>query len=119
MGRSHRLGRWAEGQAAAYLRRRGWRVLHRNWRFHHKELDLVVEREGLVAFVEVKARSADGWGHALDAITAGKRRDLTTAARGWIAEHGRPGYGYRFDAVVVIREPAGARVEHIEDAWRP
>lgn len=118
MGRSHRLGRWAEGQAAAYLRSRGWRVLDRNWRFHHKELDLVVEQDGLVAFVEVKARSAGGWGHALDAITVAKRRDLATAARGWIAEHGRPGHGYRFDAVFVTRSPDDVRVEHIEDAWR-
>jgi putative endonuclease len=114
----HELGRWAESVAAAHLRRQGWRVLHRNWRFHHKELDLVVERGGLVAFVEVKARGAGSWGHALHAITAAKRRDLAVAARGWIAEHGRQFHSFRFDAVVVVRTPSGTRVEHVEDAWR-
>ncbi|HSR41754.1 MAG TPA: YraN family protein [Longimicrobiales bacterium] len=118
MAAPHELGRWAETLAATYLRRQGWRVLHRNWRFHHKELDLVVERGGLVAFVEVKARASGGWGHALQAITAAKRRDLAVAARGWIAEHGRPFHSFRFDAVVVVRGPSGTRVEHVEDAWR-
>lgn len=118
MAASHETGRRAEAEAAAYLRRRGWRILHRNWRFHHKELDLVVAREGLVAFVEVKARAESGWGHALEAITAEKRRDLAVAARGWIAEHGRRFHSFRFDAVTVIRGPKRIRVEHVEDAWR-
>lgn len=116
--RPQNSGRWAESMAAAHLRARGWRVLHRNWRFHHKELDLVVERDGLVAFVEVKARAEDGWGHALESITARKRRDLAVAARGWIAEHGRPFHSFRFDAVYVVRGPSGTRVEHVADAWR-
>lgn len=118
MAESHETGRRAEIEAAAYLRRQGWRVLHRNWRFHHKELDLIVERGGLVAFVEVKARARSSWGHALEAITAAKRRDLAVAARGWMAEHGRQFQSFRFDAVAVVRGPTGTRVEHVEDAWR-
>ena len=118
MARIHRVGRRAESLAAAYLERRGYRILHRNWRFHHKELDLVVERGGVVAFVEVKARAEDGWGHALEAITVRKRQDLAVAARGWIAQHGAPYDAFRFDAVVVVNGPSGTRFEHFEDAWR-
>lgn len=118
MASAHRRGRRAEATAAAYLERQGWRVLHRNWRFHRKELDLVVERDGVVAFVEVKARSPDGWGHALEAITARKRRDLAVAARGWIALHGGRYHSFRFDAVTVVRGPRRTRVEHVPDAWR-
>lgn len=118
MDRIHRRGRRGEGMVAAHLERQGWRVLERNWRFHHKELDLVVERGGVVAFVEVKTRTAGGWGHPLESITARKRRDLAIAARGWIAEHGRLHHTFRFDAAVVITGPAGTLVEHVEDAWR-
>ena len=118
MATIHRRGRRGEGAVAAYLERQGWRILARNWRFHHKELDLVAERDGVVAFVEVKTRAADGLGHPLEAITARKRRDLAIAARGWIAGHGRPYHTFRFDAAVVITGPAGTSVEHIEDAWR-
>ena len=118
MANIHRRGRRGEEVVAAYLERRGWRILARNWRFHHKEIDLVAERDGLVAFVEVKTRAADGLGHPLEAITARKRRDLATAARGWIATHGRPYRTFRFDAAVVVTGSAGTSVEHIEDAWR-
>ncbi|MEJ2503315.1 MAG: YraN family protein [Gemmatimonadota bacterium] len=116
--RAHRRGRVGESAAAAYLERRGWAVLERNWRFHHKEIDLIVERDGTVAFVEVKARRSDGWGHPLDAITAAKRRDLITAARGWIMANGRDYHTFRFDAVVVVSGPESTTLEHVEDAWR-
>jgi putative endonuclease len=118
MARSHRLGRRAEELAADYLRSGGWRILDRNWRFHHKELDLVAERDGVIAFVEVKARGSGSWGHPLEAINAAKRRELARAARGWIAQHGRPGHSYRFDAVVVEAGRNRTTVEYFEDAWR-
>ena len=118
MDEIHRTGRRGEAAVASYLRSAGWRVLYRNWRFHHKEIDLVVERDGVVAFVEVKTRSRGGLGHPLESITAGKRRDLAIAARGWIAEHGRPYDCFRFDAAWVLTGPDGTTVEHIEDAWR-
>jgi putative endonuclease len=118
MAESHRFGRRAEGLAAQYLRSRGWRILDRNWRFHHKELDLVAERDGLIAFVEVKARGPGTWGHPLDAITAAKRKELVRAARGWIARHGRREQSYRFDAVVVMAGRDRTLVEHIEGAWQ-
>ncbi|MGK7313170.1 MAG: YraN family protein [Candidatus Longimicrobiales bacterium M2_2A_002] len=118
MARIHRRGRRGEALVAAYLTGCGWSVLDRNWRFHHKELDLVVARDGAVAFVEVKTRSEDGLGHPLESITARKRRDLATAARGWIARHGADHHTFRFDAATVVTGPAGTRVEHVEDAWR-
>jgi putative endonuclease len=118
MGRSHRFGRRAEDLVAAHLEAGGWRILDRNWRFRHKELDLVAERDGVVAFVEVKARAAGGWGHPLDAITAAKRRELSVAARAWIARRGGRSARYRFDAAVVVRDGDTTTLEHFEDAWR-
>jgi putative endonuclease len=119
MTRSHDLGRTGERLAASYLRHRGWSIVERNWRFHHKEIDLVVRRGGQVAFVEVKTREGRSLAHPLESITSAKRRDLATAARGWIALRGTVGESYRFDAVAVVRDEAGTRLEHVEDAWRP
>ena len=50
------FGREGEVLAERWLRRRGWRVLHRRFRSGHRDIDLVAERDGTVAFVEVKAR---------------------------------------------------------------
>ena len=118
MARSHELGKRAESLAAALLARRGWTILHRNWRFGHKEIDLIAEREGTVAFIEVKARSGGGYGHPLEAVTSRKRHELEVAARLWIARHGRSGQSYRFDAVWVLRQGGELSVRHVEDAWR-
>ena len=81
----------------------------------------MAERDGVVAFVEVKARGPGAWSHPLSAITPAKRRALGTAARGWIAARGRPygNHAFRFDAVAVRRERGRTTVDHIEDAWRP
>jgi putative endonuclease len=118
MTRPHDFGRGAEQRAADLLERAGWRVLHRNWRWRHKEIDLVARRGDIVAFVEVKARHRAEYGHPLDAITWSKRRDLEAAARGWIAQHGQPADLYRFDAVWLLETTRGSNLEHIEDAWQ-
>jgi putative endonuclease len=119
MARSHDFGRGCEALAAAELTRSGWRVVHRNFRIGHREIDLVIRRGRQVAFVEVKGRSGLSYGHPLESIGPAKRRDVEVAARGWISAHGRPGDRYRFDAVAVVRGRGGpARIDHIEDAWR-
>ena len=87
-----------EALAEAFLHERGWRVLERNVRFLRKEIDLVVEKDGIVAFVEVKGRNGPAFGHPLDAITRRKRQAIFVAARGWIAGSDLRARSYRFDA---------------------
>jgi putative endonuclease len=114
------FGRAAEAAAAALLERNGWTILERNWRAGRREIDIVARRGGTVAFVEVKARSSDRWGHPLESIDWRKRRDLAVAARAWIAAHPAARCDYRFDAVHVLRRASGpAAITHIENAWLP
>ena len=117
---THRAGRRFEGVAARHLEARGWRVIERNLRWHRKEIDLVVRRGDLVAFVEVKGRGGRECGHPLEAVTPRKRREIEAVARWWVASRGVAGLVYRFDAVAVEESADGRlRVEHVEDAWRP
>ena len=77
-----------------------------------------MEKDGLVAFVEVKGRSGPAFGHPLEAITWRKRRAISMAARLWIARSRVEARSYRFDAVSVCSGGAGTvEVEHIEGAW--
>jgi putative endonuclease len=119
MSESHEFGRIAERLAARSLEGHGWTILDRNFRCGHKEIDLVARRGDTVAFIEVKARASRTFGHPLDAITAHKRREITTVARAWIARHGSAEYSYRFDAIWIIGKP-GARIQldHVPGAWR-
>jgi putative endonuclease len=86
-------GAWAERRALDLLRRRGWRLLSRNWRCRWGELDLVLAKPGRLLLVEVKGRAAssrDGAGVA--ALGAVKRRRLRRAWSCWLAAHPQLGH---------------------------
>jgi putative endonuclease len=109
------FGRGAEERAAASLQAGGWEILHRNWRWHCKEIDIVARRDDVVAFVEVRARGSARFGHPAGTIGWRKRRDLAAAAHAWAARHGSTRDMYRFDVITITgTEPP----EHIEGAWQ-
>ena len=111
------LGVEGERYAEQWLVARGWRVLARRFRSGHRDLDLVVERSGTVAFVEVKARRSRRWGHPVEAVDWRKQRELVRSARVWIARFGAAGEVYRFDVIGVLIDGGRVRVRHVENAF--
>ena len=114
---SQRFARWAEEEAARRLEADGWEVLARNYRAGPREVDLVVRRGPVTAFVEVKARRSGRFGDPLEAIDRKKRADLAAAAHRWLEENPEFSPVVRFDAVTVAREGGHWRVRHVPDAW--
>jgi putative endonuclease len=117
----HALGRWGEDRAVGYLRRHGWTILARNYRFGRREVDIVASRSGVVAFVEVKTRAGGGFGRPEEAITGLKRREIEAVATQFLARHTLADVEVRFDAVAIVldRGLRTVRIHHVEDAWRP
>ena len=111
------FGELGERIAEQWLTRRGWRVVHRRYRSGHRDIDLVMEREGLVAFVEVKARSGAQFGDPIEAVNWRKQRELRRSASSWISRHGRSHESYRFDVVGILVEGRRVRVRHVENAF--
>ena len=115
----HRLGLLGEEEALRTLVAAGWRLEAHRFRVGHNDLDLVVRRGALVAFVEVKTRQGSGFGAGVEAIGWRKRRVLARVAEIWRLRHGRPGDQFRFDVVEVRWARAGGpTVVHLPDAWR-
>ena len=110
-------GRTGEQVAASFLVDRGYRVLAKNQRTPLGELDLVCRTEAQVVVVEVKARSGDQYGSALEAIGPRKARRLRAAAMWWLSEQGLLPCTLRFDAVLVALDGFGlpCSLEHIKD----
>ena len=97
---AERRGRFAEAAALLLLALKGYRVLGRRVRTPFGEIDLVVRRGRVLAFVEVKAR--DDMAKAAEAVSLRQRRRIVRAAAWWLAR--RPAFGnhlMRFDAVLV------------------
>ena len=78
-------GRTGEQVAASFLIDRGYRVLAKNQRTPMGELDLVCRTGEGVVVVEVKARSGDQCGSALEAIGPRKARRLRASAIWWLS----------------------------------
>jgi putative endonuclease len=76
-----------------------------------------MEREGTVAFVEVKARKGSRFGTPVEAVNWRKQKELARSAHVWIDRHGRPEESYRFDVVGVLVEGTRVRVRHVSDAF--
>lgn len=112
------FGLVGERVAERWLKRKGWVVLQRRYRSGHRDIDLVVRQDGLVAFVEVKARTGDRFGDPVEAVNWKKQGELVRSARTWIDRHGRHGDSYRFDVVGVLVAGDRVRVRHVEDAFR-
>jgi putative endonuclease len=111
------FGELGERIAERWLRRQGWRVVQRRYRSGHRDIDLVVERDGMVAFVEVKARRGSQFGDPVEAVNWSKQKQLIRSASTWIDRHGKPSECYRFDVVGVLVEGERVRVRHIANAF--
>ena len=111
------LGELGERIAERWLRQRGWRVMQRRFRSGHRDIDLVVEREGVVAFVEVKARRGSGFGGPVEAVNWRKQKELSRSARVWVDRHGRAREAYRFDVIGVLVAGSRVRIRHVPNAF--
>jgi putative endonuclease len=104
----NRAGARAEELCAELLRRAGLRVLARNWRCRHGEIDLVAEEGATLVFAEVRFRSGERFGGAAESVTAAKQARLVAAARLYLMR--RPDADCRFDVLLLDSlEPGSIR----------
>jgi putative endonuclease len=114
------FGRAAEAAAARYLAREGWTLLARNVRVGRGELDLIVRRGGVLAFVEVKARRSSACGSPEDAVDGRKRRQVARLAELWLAARPwalRGATDVRFDVIAVDATVRPPEVRHLPGAF--
>ena len=105
-------GRVAEPIPANFLRLKGWTILDRRVRTPAGEVDIVMRKPGLVAFVEVKSRKDQA---ALDLSLDRQRLVRVAAAAGMlIPRYARPGDDIRIDAVLIV---PGKLPRHLEHVW--
>ncbi|MBE0635020.1 YraN family protein [Candidatus Bipolaricaulota bacterium] len=90
----------SEDKACNYLKQQGYRIVARNWRTRTGEVDIIARDGDVVVFVEVKARSSDGFGGPEAAVGHAKQQRLIAAARAFLEET-RCELSARFDVVAI------------------
>lgn len=115
MHKKDALGQYGEAIAARYLERNGWTVIGRNWRCDIGELDIIAQREDVIAICEVKTRRSTRFGSPLEAVTPEKVKRLRRLAGKWLSLHRAYAGTVRIDVITVLVDDAGlSQVQHIE-----
>lgn len=117
MAKHNETGIKGEEIAENFLQTKGYTILHRNWRWQQKEVDIIAETNGLLIFIEVKTRSNNYFGNPEDAVNYKKQDYLKTAAEEFMYQY--PEYQLiRFDIISIITKKGKLEeIVHFEDAF--
>lgn len=112
------VGRKGEDVALKYLQERGMRLVARNWRSGHKELDLIMDDGEFLRIIEVKSLNYPNTNDPFCAVDNKKRRRIVAAAHHFALLH-NVGKEVVFDVVSVLFNGSNYRVEYFEEAFSP
>ncbi|MDP4038356.1 MAG: YraN family protein [bacterium] len=114
-----KLGNQAEDLATDYLKRKGCKILERNFRNRFCEIDIIALKKDQIIFVEVKYRKSDQFGEPIYAITRDKMRRLTRAANFYLSENSEYfKLAPRIDIISISGELHSPQIEHLENCFR-
>lgn len=112
------FGKIAENIAADHLKKYGYKILVRNFRFQKAEIDIIAEKDDLIIIVEVKARSTDAFMLPHEAVTKTKIKSIVSAANHYLEEFNRDNE-VRFDIISVLPDKnKNLAIDHIMDAFQ-
>lgn len=114
--KAQHLGQAAEAWAAQHLQSVGFTIVARNYRYQRAEIDIIAQKQGLLVFAEVKARSNDRFGHPEDFVTLKQQTLIHTAAEEYIIAHNWNA-AIRFDIVALFKQQGQIQLTHFEDAF--
>lgn len=112
-----RVGALGESLAVTALKENGYKILELNHRSKLGEIDIIAKEEGVLAFVEVKARRTDSFGNPKLAVTPRKQRKISMVALEYLKNTGQMDNNARFDVVAVRLISGRSEVEIIRNAF--
>lgn len=116
MAEHNDLGNLGEELAVAFLEKNGYQILETNWTFQKAEVDIIAQKEAVLAVVEVKTRSSIDFGLPQDFVNPKKIQLLVKAVNEYVISNNLD-VEVRFDIIAVYKEGKGFKIEHLEDAF--
>ena len=112
------VGARGEKLAADFLKKRGYRILQKNFRCREGEIDIIAQKDECIVFVEVRTKKSTAFGTPEESVTLAKREKLISLANTYIQDYDKPPQSWRIDVVAVELTPDDrvSRLEHIENA---
>jgi putative endonuclease len=110
------LGKLGEQLAAEYLQKNGYVILETNWVFQKAEIDILAQKDNILAVVEVKTRSSIDFGLPQDFVRPKKIQLLVKAVNGYVNENDLD-LEVRFDIIAISKKGQEFVIEHLTDAF--
>lgn len=115
------IAKWGEELAAEYLRKKGYKIISRNFRKSYGEIDIIAidgsEKEKILTFIEVKTRTSGSFGSPLEAITPWKLKSLIKTAQFYKLINPNLPSNLRIDAISIVLSNSNQteKIEHIKN----
>jgi putative endonuclease len=110
------LGKLGEEMAVEFLQKNGYEILETNWTFQKAEVDIIAQKDNILAIVEVKTRSSLDFGLPQDFVKPKKIQLLVKAVNEYVISNDLD-VEVRFDIIAVHKEGKKFELEHILDAF--
>lgn len=120
MAEHNELGKKGEELAVEYLQQNGYKILDRNWTFQKAEIDIIAQKENILAVVEVKTRSSLDFGSPEEFVKQKKINLLIKAVNAYINYREKDfeeDLNVRFDIVAIHKNGETFAIEHLTDAF--
>ena len=116
MGNHNEFGRLGEEMATNFLIRKGYAVRVTNYRYQKAEVDIIAQKDTVLAIVEVKSRSSDLLQEIAETVNRKKIKLLVAAADEYVLQN-QLDVEVRFDIITILKKDNGFQIEHLEDAF--
>ena len=110
------FGNKGEDIAADFLKKKGYKIIQRNYKTPLGEADIVAKDKNIIVFVEVKARSSNVFGQPFEAVNHRQQEKLKKIALYYL-KHNKIELPVRFDIVSIISRDGKAEVNHMPGAF--
>lgn len=116
MALHNELGKFGEDEAVLFLEKNGYTIRERNWRFYKAEVDIIAQKNDVLAIIEVKTRSSLYFGNPEDFVNQKKIQLLVKAINNYVNHRGLD-LEVRFDIIAVYKTNTACTINHLEDAF--
>jgi len=116
MADHNELGEEGERLAVDFLLEKGYVILEKNYRFLKAEIDIIAQKNEVLAVVEVKTRSSNYFGNPEEFVSPKKIKLLTTAIDNYIVKKDLD-LEVRFDIIAIIKNNNEVKINHLKDAF--
>ena len=110
-------GRLGEKLAQDFLIQHAYQIVDTNYRSPDGEIDIVASKDGVLVFVEVRAKSSRAFGTPEESVTPRKKEKLVAVSQHYLQNHDPQPDSWRIDFVAVeFQKGRIIRIEQIENA---